>query len=421
MDKIQARDFSTMARWNQTSYPGVRFREHASRKHGIMPDRYFAIYYKTGGKRHEEALGWSSEGWTAAKAAKALAKLKEAHATGAGPATLAEQRKQAETRRKAEQAAMERDARQGVTFDAFWHDDYAIALHNRVKPESSQKEEAHFTFWLSPVLGKLPLREIAEADLERVQDKIRAAGLSDRSHEYIMGTFRRVWKHALKRKIAAVECPVNKLDIPRPVNTRLRVLTPEEIQTLLAELAKTDPTARDLTLFALLTGCRASEAFKLRWENVDFIRETALFPETKNREPREVFLAPDLIAMLKRRGPGQTGEYVFTKRDGTPYDAAPSSFKNALKRLGFNEGRAPRDRATFHNLRHSAATYAARRGVPVKDLQTIFGWKTPSMVFRYAKGSEDVQRRAMKGLASAFMEDKGGKVLPFPANKAEGE
>lgn len=406
--------------WKQTKHEGVRYREHPTRKHGVKPDQYFAIRYRVGGVRREEALGWASQGWTAAKAAQTLADLKKAATTGEGATTLAEKREQAEARRKAEQAAMEREARQGVTFDAFWQDDYVIALRNRVKPESYQKEEAHFSLWLSPTLGKLPLREITEADLERVQDNIRAAGLSDRSHEYIMGTFRRVWKHAFKRKIVAVECPVGKLDIPKPVNTRLRVLTPEEIQLLLAELAQVDQTTHDLTLFALLTGCRASEAFRLKWEHVDFVREAALFPETKNREPREVFLAPDLIAMLNRRGPGRTGEYVFTKRDGTPYDAAPSSFKNALARLGLNEGRAPRDRATFHNLRHSAATYAARRGVPVKDLQTIFGWKTPSMVFRYAKGSEDVQRRAMRGLANAFMEDKG-KVVPFPAGKAEGE
>ena len=69
----------------------------------------------------------------------------------------------------------------------------------------------------------------------------------------------------------------------------------------------------------------------------------------------------------------------------------------------------------------AAATHATRRGTPVKDMQTIFGWKTPSMVFRYAKGSEDVQRRAMKGLASSFMDEKA-KVLPFPGGKkAEGE
>ena len=57
------------------------------------------------------------------------------------------------------------------------------------------------------------------------------------------------------------------------------------------------------------------------------------------------------------------------------------------------------DKVSFHSLRHTAATLAARRGTPVKDLQILFGWRTPSMVFRYAKGDEDAQRRAMSGIA----------------------
>lgn len=51
-------------------------------------------------------------------------------------------------------------------------------------------------------------------------------------------------------------------------------------------------------------------------------------------------------------------------------------------------------------------------GVPVKDMQVVFGWKTPSMVFRYAKGSEDVQRQAMQGIAQALTGEMG-KVLPM--------
>ncbi len=51
-------------KWNSTKYPGVRYREHKSRKHGIRPDQYFAIRYQKDGKRKEEGVGWASEGWT---------------------------------------------------------------------------------------------------------------------------------------------------------------------------------------------------------------------------------------------------------------------------------------------------------------------------------------------------------------------
>ena len=43
-------------KWHSTNYPGVRFYEHPTRKHGVRKDRYFTIYYRVDGKRREEAL-----------------------------------------------------------------------------------------------------------------------------------------------------------------------------------------------------------------------------------------------------------------------------------------------------------------------------------------------------------------------------
>ena len=84
-------------KWIKTKYPGVRYREHETRKSnkGIMKDRYFTIRYKLNGKDKEEALGWSTQGWNAEKAAARLAELKEAHRTGQGAITLKEARKRA--------------------------------------------------------------------------------------------------------------------------------------------------------------------------------------------------------------------------------------------------------------------------------------------------------------------------------------
>ena len=37
--------------------PGVRYRKHPTRKHGIKLDRYFTIFYKLDGKMIEENNG----------------------------------------------------------------------------------------------------------------------------------------------------------------------------------------------------------------------------------------------------------------------------------------------------------------------------------------------------------------------------
>ncbi|MFH1021643.1 MAG: hypothetical protein V1782_13690 [Pseudomonadota bacterium] len=81
-----------MAKWQSSGARGVRFYEHDTRKHGVRKDRYFAIRYQHEGKRREEGLGWSSEGWTEKKAAAILAELQENHRRGSGPRTLQERR-----------------------------------------------------------------------------------------------------------------------------------------------------------------------------------------------------------------------------------------------------------------------------------------------------------------------------------------
>jgi len=80
------------AKWIKTNFPGVRYREHETRKNGVKRDQYFTIRYKLAKKDKEEGLGWASQNWTAAKAYERLTELKENRKTGEGPQTLAEKR-----------------------------------------------------------------------------------------------------------------------------------------------------------------------------------------------------------------------------------------------------------------------------------------------------------------------------------------
>ena len=408
-------------KWLKTSTPGIRYREHATRKHGVMPDRYYAIYYKVKGNRHDEPIGWSSQGWTLKKAAGLLAELKRNHASGKGPQTLAEMRQLEQVKR--EQAERERavEAMESVSVKEFWETDYINVLKGRCKKSSWEKEVQHYNLRILPELGDRPLKSITGADVERIIDKMKVDGFSPRTIQYFAGTVFRLWKHAAKRKIVkAGDNPAAGIEKPKVANARLRVLTPAELGKILEYLSVSNPRARDITAFCAFMGCRLSEAAKLTWEFVDLGRASVLFPETKNRDSREVFLVPELVDMLSSLGPGRAGEHVFLRENGRPFlresdpDKAetPQAFATAVKNLGLNEGRGPRDRVTFHSLRHTAATFTARRGTPVKDLQLLFGWKTPSMVFRYVKGNQDEQRRAMEGLASALQE-KEAEVIPF--------
>jgi hypothetical protein len=168
-----------MARnWTKTAFVGVRFREHETRKHGVRPDRYFSVRYKLDGKDKEEGLGWSSQGWTAQKAAEKLAKLKEAQRTGEGCITLAEQRKQAEARREEERQQEEAHARENITFADYCANDYLPLARVTKKPESIRKTEEHVKNWLGPVVGRLPLKNIRQMHMQKVLLAMANAGRS---------------------------------------------------------------------------------------------------------------------------------------------------------------------------------------------------------------------------------------------------
>ena len=76
------------AKWIKTNFPGVRFREHPTRKTGVKRDQYFTIRYKLAGKDKEEGLGWASQNWTATKAYDRLKELKEMLRLTADPVFL---------------------------------------------------------------------------------------------------------------------------------------------------------------------------------------------------------------------------------------------------------------------------------------------------------------------------------------------
>src|SRR5215471_4425909 len=90
-----------------TAAPGIRYRQHKTRKHGARFDRYFTLRFSVDGKQVEEALGWASGGWTVAKAQEELSRLRRAKRTGEGPATL---REEAKANRRVEMQRAEKEA-----------------------------------------------------------------------------------------------------------------------------------------------------------------------------------------------------------------------------------------------------------------------------------------------------------------------
>ncbi|UBM10230.1 site-specific integrase [Cupriavidus metallidurans] len=134
-----------------------------------------------------------------------------------------------------------------------------------------------------------------------------------------------------------------------------------------------------LVRFALATGCRAREITTgLEWNRVDLSRGHAWLNHTKNGTPREVPLNADAVAVLEEQF-DKHPRFCFTYQ-GKPigWELTNSAWHAALAKAGIRDFR-------FHDLRHTWASWHRQAGTSCDELKELGGWKSRTMVDRYAK------------------------------------
>lgn len=391
-------------KWIKTSFPGVRFYEHAKRKHGVKYDRYFTIRYKQSGKSKEEGLGWSSEGWTAEKAAIQLGELKRAYKTGEGAARLSEKRKKV----KAQKA---KEARKNITFNEFFTQNYIPIAKADKKPESSRKEAEHFEKWLRPILGDHPLVKIVPLDLERVKKAMMDAGRSPRSIQYVFATFRQCWNMAKRDGFVAMESPTKRVKLPKLDNQRIRFLSHEQADLLLENLKNRSIQLHSMALLSLQCGLRASEIFNLKWMDVNIKKGHMTIWDAKTGT-RTAFMTEDIKLMFQDMNNEKSNELVFPDRNGEKAKKISNAFQRAVDELGLNTGITDRrQRVVFHSLRHTYASWLVEGGTDLYVVQKLMGHKTLAMTERYSHLRPGVLQKAIRNLGERIKDSKKKKII----------
>jgi len=231
--------------------------------------------------------------------------------------------------------------------------------------------------------GTTPLVRIDQEAIERGARKVYPnVSAATQNRQFFTPTVA-VLKHAARRGKCAM--PV----IERPdegIKPPPRWLRPDEAERLIAACA---PHLRPLVIFLIYTGARIGEALWLDWREVDLARSHVTFARTKNGEPRGVPLAERVVVALANL-PHRDGE-VFRTQAGRPYarpvakgDASGGAggcirgtFVAACRRAGIEDCHP-------HTCRHTFATWHYAQHRDLNALMDIGGWKSVSMVMRYA-------------------------------------
>ena len=407
--------------WVKTKYPGIRYRLHATRKHGVQADKYYVLTYKHEGKTRSEALGWASSGMTLDKAVEAMAEIKGNQRTGVGPNTLTEKKrlileaKQTEIDRlRADQEAAAVELQDNIPLSVIFKDHYLPHARDNKKKRSVDTEEHLFKNWIDPVVGNKPLKDIYTFDCERVKKGMRTSGKSDRTIEYTLAVMRQVFTFARKFKMFMGYNPLLDVDKPKYDNRKQRFLTGDETALLMTSLKTRNRQLYQIAMVSLHAGLRAGEIFGLTWGDMDFDRGLILLRDTKNTETRYGFMTSALKEELMTLQPGKPAEIVFKDNSGNKIKSISYTWDRIVESLGLNTGIEDRRmKFTFHGLRHSFASNLVSIGIDLFRVQQLLGHKTPKMTLRYSHMRPDDLREAIDKMEAVMNSPKIAKVIPM--------
>ena len=270
------------------------------------------------------------------------------------------------------------------------------------KPESYRKEEEHFNNWLEPVLGKMPLKDIYPLNLEKVKKNMLDAERSSRSLQYVFATFRQIWNMAKRDGLLTTESPSKQVKLPKVSNERLRFLTHEEADNLLKNLKGRSIQLNNIALLSLHCGLRASEIFRLKWQDIDLDRGV-ITVHGKGNKNRPAFMTDKAKAIFENLEPGSPDNLVFADRNGKEIGKVSNAFDRAVRELGLNDDITdPLNKFTFHCLRHTFASWLVQNGVNLYTVKELLGHSTLAMTERYSHLAKDTLKNAVKKLEDSM-------------------
>ena len=170
-------------------------------------------------------------------------------------------------------------------------------------------------------------------------------------------------------------------------------LWPEQAEAIFAEAKKLDPEFATLLIVLCYTGMRLSEALSLMWNDVRLTDGFAYVPDTKNGEPRPVFLPPVVVAALANL-PNRAARLFRLGKSGHLY--------SLLRMVTIKAEVDLPERTAFHIFRHTYATWMRRyAGLDTKGLVATGAWKDRKSADRYEH--VEVSEEARKSGSSHLM------------------
>lgn len=271
----------------------------------------------------------------------------------------------------------------------FWYQNY---VKPGLRPTTQACYEGRIYRHIIPELGKIPLNQLSQKDLQQFYTRLKKGGRLVRTDQFGPGLSDSMVRGCHITCRAALEKAVQEgmirsnpsagCKLPPKRGREMQVLGREELQRFLLQAQAEG--CFELFLLGLCTGLRRGELLALQWGDLDFDTGTLTVekqvyavkgklqlsvPKTK-ASIRKLVLPPGVVEVLREYRRGVDSRWMFPSpiKEDTPLSpgAARRRLQCILERAGCKHVR-------FHDLRHTFATLSLENGMDVKTLSAMLG------------------------------------------------
>lgn len=374
----------------KTRYPGVYERIGTGKDH--LNDTCFDITYKRDGKKIWEKAGWESEGYTA---------------------KLAEQVRAERIRSIRHGLELPKDRPKTLFKDAVKK---YLKWAETNKTKKGRDDRYLYNKHISKRFDNTRMDQISSFDLEKMKSELLKEGYAPATAKHILVFVRQVYNKAIVWGLYRGENPIKGVKMPTLSNQRTRFLSTDEANNLLEALKARSLQVHDMALLSLHTGMRFGEIANLKNHDIDFENGIINISDPKNKNPRKAYMTSAVKAMLQARIPkdAKSNDLVFPDENGKKIEFVSKTFPRTINDQGLNKGVTdPRQKITFHSLRHTFASWLALQGETIQTISELLGHKTLQMTMRYSHLTPDHKKAAIERLETSFdskdnVEEKDG-------------
>jgi integrase len=300
--------------------------------------------------------------------------------------------------------------KKALTVNDVWEKYFLWAKEHK---KSWRTDELYYNKHLKPRFGSKELDMVSPIDIERMKVALKQS-TTPQGKPYAAATIKhqlvllnRLYNVALRWGLYEGKNPLYHVKKPKLDNQITEFLTDDEMLRLMETLDGWPCKATAaLVAFAMFTGIRKSEVFKLQWQHVDLERKTITLRDPKGGKTDIIPVSQEAIEVLK--GVMRVSNFVFPGPDG----AQKRTFRDPWYRIREAAG-LPKE-IRFHGLRHNFASHLVSNGMDLLTVGKLLSHKDGSTTRRYAHLSDTRLRQAAQLSGDLLSpKTKPDKVIKF--------